>query len=197
MNSNEVHALLTALDDLIEIKILIRKSVPKYNLDEIMQKEFQTKLNSLYTKLNPIFKKYLVEDNSIDHFNVLKESLTNQLTINYALISSNSSKKRLKNIGIDPRHLIVSGGPIFFEDYKIINPKLTDKALEDIKRKCERILNIIENEDWRNKNLFFIYEKENPTDNLILNRLEDLTKIIGKKVKIIEIRDWKDFDTQN
>ena len=99
-------------------------------------------------------------------------------------------------MGIDPRHVIVSGGPIFYEDYKIINPNLNDKALENIKTKCERILNELERESWQNKDLFFIYESENPTDKLIIKRLELVTKIIGKNLKLIEINDWKDFDTQ-
>ena len=194
MNSNEVSALLTALDDLIEIKVLIRKAVPQYNLDENLNSEFITKLNSLNNKLKPIFAKYLVEVSSDVQSENLKDILIEQLSKSFALISSNSSKKKLKSIGIDPRRLIVSGGPIYYEDYKLINPNLTEKTLENIKSKCERILNQIRSESWINQDLIFIYEKENPTDKLILKRIEDLKDIIGKEVKTIEISNWKDLD---
>ncbi len=113
----------------------------------------------------------------------------------FALISSKSSKNKLKNIGIDPRQLIVTGGPLHFEDYKIINPNLTDKALKNIKSQCERIYAQIKSEDWSKKNLIFIYEKENPTDKSILNRLDELVNIIGKKIKTYKLNNWKELNS--
>jgi hypothetical protein len=112
-----------------------------------------------------------------------------------ALITANSLKKKLKNIGVDPRNLIVSGGPLFLEDYQIVNPNLSDEALESIKKKCERLLEQIKNEDWERKNLIFIYEKNNPTDLLILDKLEKISKLIGKEVQIFEIESWNILDT--
>ena len=194
MNSNEVSALLKALDELIEIKVLIRKAVPQYNLDETLKSEFIDKLTSLNNNLKPIFAKYIIEKSSNEQSDEIKGILIEQLSKNFALISSNSSKKKLKNMGVDPRRLIVSGGPIYYEDYKIINPNLTEKALDNIKSKCERILNQIQSKNWETQNLIFIYENENPTDKLILKRIEILTDIIGKNVKTIEIKNWKDLD---
>ena len=103
-------------------------------------------------------------------------------------------KKKLKNIGIDPRNIIVSGGPLFFKDYKIINPNLSEPALENIKKKCERLIKQLENEDWSKQNLIFIYEKENPTDELILSKLDRISNIIGKNLKTFELKSWKDLE---
>jgi len=183
------------LNDLLEIKVLIRKTAPKHELNEKLYTDFVSKLNSLKNNLEPIFSHYLKEDITSKQSNELKQELINLLRVNYALVSSNSAKKRLKAIGVDPRHLIVSGGPIKSEDYKIINPTLTNKALENIKRKCDTLLTQIKEESWNSKDLIFIYEKKNPTDKLILNQEEALSKLIGKKLRIIELDDWKDLDS--
>ena len=197
LNSEEVKALLAAIDDLIEIKLIIREIVPNYNLDEKTYKSFITKLESLHHKLKPIFSEYL-SDNDIMEIetsenikNAILDLAKNNMII---LISANSSKKKLKNIGVDPRILIVSGGPLFIEDYKIINPNLSENALENIKKKCKRLIHQLQNEDWSKKNLIFIYEKENPTDLLILNKLDRISNIIGKDLRIFELDSWKNLE---
>jgi hypothetical protein len=113
---------------------------------------------------------------------------------NLFLISANSSKKTLKNVGIDPRFIIVSGGPLFSEDYTIVNPSLSENVLIGIKSRCERIINQLKSEDWTKKDLVFIFEKENITDKLILKRTEQISNIIGKKVVLIELNSWNELE---
>lgn len=113
---------------------------------------------------------------------------------NIALLSANSSKKKLKNLGIDPRQVIVSGGPFFFEDYELINQNLQEKAINNIKKKCDRILTEIKSINWSKKDLIFFYEKANNTDKIIFNKLDKISELIGKNVKSIEINSWKDLD---
>lgn len=198
INSEEINSILKSIDDLIEIKLLIRKIVPNYNLEEPLNEKFLRKLEDLQKKLQPIFSKYLKEDNISKSKKSTKQIKENILEImkngNVALVSANSSKKKLKNIGFDPRLLIVSSGPLFFEDYKIVNPNISEEALKKIKKKCERILNQVKNENWNQKDLVFIYENNNPTDKLILKRINELTKLIGKTVKTFEIISWKVLD---
>jgi hypothetical protein len=195
--SEEVKALLAAIDDLIDIRLLIRKIVPNYNLNEATYKSFLSKLESLQEKLKPIFSKYLSTEGMslIEPSQDVKNELLNLVKSNtIILISANSSKKKLKNIGINPRNLIVSGGPLFVEDYKVINPNLSEKALENIKKKCDRLINQLQNEDWRKRNILFIYEKENPTDELILNKIDRISNLIGKSLKTIELKSWNDLE---
>ena len=197
LNSEEVKALLAAIDDLIDIKLLIRKIVPNYNLDEPIYKTFISKIETLHPKLRPIFSDYLNIENTTHKKSSedLKKAILNIVKDNMiVLISANSSKKKLINIGIDPRNLVVSGGPLFLEDYKIVNPNLSDQALVNIKKKCERLINQLENEDWSKKDSIFLYEKENPTDLLILNKIDRISNIIGKKMKTFELNSWKDLE---
>ncbi len=152
-------------------------------------------LKSLYNKLKPIFSKYLKDENSVFTTTTLRDNILKTLNSNnFALISANSSKKKLKNIGIDPRRLIVSGGPLFFKDYMVLNPDIKNEQLQSIKKKCDRLINQIKNETWEEKDLVFIYEKGNFTDKFILDKINRLSELIGKQVKVLEIKSWKDLN---
>ena len=164
INSDEVKSILAALDDLIEIKILIRKITPEYNLNDILSKIFIEKLADVHKNLQPLFSKYLKEDHILkteQSIYQLKEDIKAIIKSgSFGLVSANSSKKKLKTIGFDPRLLIVTGGPLFFEDYKKINQNISDNAIISIKKKCERILSQIKNIDWNQKDLIFIYDSK-------------------------------------
>ena len=198
MNSEEVKALLAAFDDLVDIKILIRKIVPNYELDSSLNEELLFLLNKLKKKLQPLFSKYLTQDNAvkteeskISKKTTILEAISND---NIVLISANSSKKKLKNIGVDPRRIIVSGGPLFVEDYKVVNPNLPDKALPSIKKKCERVLNELKHEKWAGSELIFVHEEENATDKLILEKIEQVSNLIQKQINTINVDSWDVLD---
>jgi len=198
LDSKEISSLLSALEDLLEIKSIIRKITPKYNLDDELYDTFIKTLGSLKDKLEPIFSKYVITQKSkAESFN--KESFKNEIIQlaeknNFLLLSSNSAKKKLKNLGIDARNIFVSGGPLEPEDYKKVNPNLPEKALKGIKQKCTRLLNSIKTKNWSKSELYFIYEKDNPTDKLILDKISIISDIIKKDVKTIEIPSWKILD---
>lgn len=193
-----IKTLLSAIDNLIDIKTIIRKTVPTYELNEELENQFISSLKTLHNKLNPFFSKYLqINANSMatSPSASIKEKiieLANQK--NLFLISANSSKKALKNVGIDPRFIIVSGGPLFSEDYTVVNPSLSENILIGIKSKCERIINQLKSEDWTKKDLVFIFEKENITDKLILKRAEQISKIIGKNVVLVGLGSWNELE---
>lgn len=195
INSEEVKSLLSAINNLIEIKILIRNITPNFEFDDVQNENFIELLKSLYNKLSPIFSKYLRDDDLALTTPTLRDNILKTLNSNnFALISSNSSKKKLKNIGIDPRRLIVSGGPLFFDDYMVLNQNIKNEQLETIKKKCERLRNQIKDQTWEEKDLVFIYEKDNFTDKIILDKINRLSELIGKQVKLLEIKSWKDLN---
>ena len=90
--------------------------------------------------------------------------------------------------------IIVTGGPLFIEDYKVVNPDLPDKALPNIKKKCERVINELKHQKWADKKVIFLYEKDNITDKLILNKRETVSKLIEKEIKAIDIGSWNEFE---
>lgn len=197
LSTEEVNSLLNALNPLIELKLLFRKSTPKYQLNDKMCEEFLTSLKNLKDLLNPVFSKYLAkkylkqETESIEE--KIKKITSLSETRDQVLVSSNSAKKILKALGIDPRDIIVSGGPLFFEDFKLVNPNIPDKVLPSIKKKCERILEELKSIDWKNKELYFIYEKEDFGDSLILDKMNRVEDLINKEVKTIALSSWDDL----
>lgn len=197
LSTEEVNSLLNALNSLIELKLLFRKSTPKYQLSDKMCEEFLTSLKNLKVLLNPVFSKYLAkkylkqETESIEE--KIKKITSLSETRDQVLVSSNSAKKILKALGIDPRDIIVSGGPFFFEDFKLVNPNIPDKVLPSIKKKCERILEELKSIDWKNKELYFIYEKEDFGDSLILDKMNRVEDLINKEVKTIALSSWDDL----
>ena len=103
MNSEEVKALLAAFDDLVDIKLLIRKIVPNYELDESLNEELISLLSNLNLKLHPLFIKYLKRDSTLeteDTKMVIKKAILNAISDNkVVLISANSSKKKTEKHG--------------------------------------------------------------------------------------------------
>ncbi len=199
INSEEVKSLLSSIDELIELKCLIRTVVPSYELSEDLNEKFVSLLKALQNKLQPFFLKYIkieaISEVSPEKQIDLKEQLLNLFNKNtMALISSNNAKKKLKNIGVDPRFLIITGGPLSAEEYKLINPNITDDVIKGVRSKLEKIFAQLKSDSWTDKDLVFIYEPNNPTDKLIRKRLEEVEKLIGKPVKMFEIKDWKDIE---
>ncbi len=201
INSEEVKALLAALNDLIEIKVLIREVAPNYNLDDDLNKKLMQLLEALRLKLQPIFSKYL-------DIGYLKENSKNQKEIDTQylvelikkkkniIVSASNSKKKLKNFGIDPRSIIVTGGPLFVENYKKVNPTLTDNALIGIKKKSEHLVNHIKKLAKSTTELIFLHEKDNLTDQIILKELNFLESTYDIKITNYNVKSWKIFEIQ-
>ncbi|TXT58977.1 MAG: hypothetical protein BAJALOKI2v1_270005 [Promethearchaeota archaeon] len=196
LSPGEVNSILDAIQKLIDLKLIFRKTAPQYNLDEETTKKFLNTLNHLRTLLNPIFSIYLKDQDLLGSSLIkkIKKTIASFADMrDQILVSSNSAKKVLKSLGVDPRDIIVSGGPLFYEDYKTVNPNIPDKALESIKKKCERVLEDIKSKDWEKKDLIFIYEKDDIGDMLILDKIPRLEHMINKDVKTIALSSWDDL----
>ncbi|MBY9007163.1 MAG: DUF2100 domain-containing protein [Candidatus Lokiarchaeota archaeon] len=189
IKKEDIKDLIDTFEDLIEIKVIVRESSPNYELDDILQKRFLNSLKSMKNKLIPIFTNYLKISDSRgkkDNFDELRKKIISIFKEgNMAIISSNSIKKILKNIGIDPRQLIITGGPFFVEDYDKINP--------GIQKKCDRLIEEIKNIDWNNRDLYFLFEIQNKSDKLTLDKLDKISELIKKPVITIEINSWNEF----
>ncbi len=184
------------------MKCLIRTVVPTYELSQELNDKFLSLLKALQNKLQPIFSNYIkIESKSLESIGKQLDPKEQMLELFnkkiVALISSNNAKKKLKNLGIDPRLLVVTGGPLSVEEYKTINPSITEDVLKGVKSKTERIFDQLKSENWEDKDLVFIYEQNNPTDQLILKRLEEVEKLIKKQVKTFAVNNWKDIESSD
>ncbi|MFX1499282.1 MAG: DUF2100 domain-containing protein [Promethearchaeota archaeon] len=189
INSEEVKTLTIAIDTLIEIKVLIRKLTPSYELDYESNKKLLDLLKVLYSMLQPIFNKYITSSSDIEaNKNELNDIIDIIKSNSLIIVSANSLKKKLKNHGVDPRQLIVTGGPLFIENYEKINPKISHEVFLNIKKKCENLVSQIKNLSKLNNEITFLYKKVNLTDQIILKELDELEKIVKKKIRRYEVK---------
>ena len=197
LTSTDVKIILSALEDLLEIKVLFRKIAPNYVFDDLSKEKYVSILSTLNDKIQPIFQKFLPQEKSEESIILNEIEFLEQLkkgdTI--TIVSASSSKKILKKIGFNPLNIIVSGGPLLDEDYKKINPNLSEQSLLGIKKKCQNLLNILQSQKVYEKPLIFIFEVQNLTDKIILTELESINDLIGKKIETYEITSWRQLET--
>jgi hypothetical protein len=196
LTSFDVKIILSALEDLLEIKVLFRKIAPNYVFDDLSKEKYLSILSTLNDKIQPIFQKFLTQNKSEESTIPNEIEFLEQLKRedNIIIVSASSSKKILKKRGFNPLNIIVSGGPLIDEDYKKINPNLSEQSLLGIKKKCLNILNILQSQKTDEKPLIFIFEAQNLTDRIILNELESVIDLIGKKIETFEITSWKELE---
>jgi hypothetical protein len=139
INSQEVQAILDAIDILLEIKCLIRNIAPSYQLNATQLKLFDSLLNSLKNQIEPLFSKYIPSN-----LNGTTERKNNEILLKlkklieserYILISASHSKKILKNVGFNPLNIIVSGGPLILKDYLKVNLIYRKKFCKELKER--------------------------------------------------------------
>ena len=196
LTSSDVKIILSALEDLLEIKVIFRKIAPNYVFDDLSKEKYLSILSTLYDKIQPIFQKFLTEKDS-EELTILNEiEFLEQLKRedNITIVSASSSKKILKKMGFNPLNIIVSGGPLLDEDYKKINPNISEQSLLGIKKKCLNILKILQSQKIYEKPLIFIFEDQNLTDKIILDELESIIDLIGKKIETFEITSWRELE---
>lgn len=159
---------------------------------------FKSLLNSLNNILQPLFSKYLQNEINITLEKKKRELLSKLDKLikkeQYILISASHSKKILKNLGFNPLKLIVSGGPILFNDYIKVNPNLSEKDLQGISKKSKSLIIKLKKIARANSDITFIYEKNNRTDQIILEELNEIKKNIGKAIFVIEIPNWRKLE---
>jgi hypothetical protein len=195
INSQEIKDILQAIDILLEIKCLIRTGVPDFELNEKELKLFNSLLYSLKNLLQPLFEKSIPSDKEKKVKNEIITKLYKLIEKSeYILISSNHSKKILKNLGFNPLKLIVSGGPLIYIDFLKINPNLSETNLEGIIKKTKMIINRLKNIAQEDSKITFIFEKHNKTDQIILEELSELKDIIGQDIFLFELPSWKIFE---
>jgi hypothetical protein len=176
--------------------MIIRQITPHYEINDLMKDKYISSLQKLHNRLNPIFSRYLPEEplKGEKFLEKSRQRILNALAKDDRfLLSSNSAKKVLKDLGADPRNIIVSGGPFFLEDYQKVNPNIPDHALAGIQKKCERLKEELSEETWSDKDLYFIYEQNDIADQLTLEKIDRISKLIGRDVKTIDIKSWDEL----
>jgi len=206
-----------ALEELLNVRSLLRKYTPDYQIDdEIDKKELHRALKKAAKFLIPIFEEMglCVEPPTdisliIGHTQLINQGsvtksdnspikiletgidILNSVSDNFLFVGSNAAKKKLKGIGIEPIRIIVAGGPINIEEMKELNPAMPEAGLKNYEKKLENMREDLKRAFQSGKKVFFIFSALDNTDKMILKRLIELENFIGGKFDPLPIKSWE------
>ncbi len=105
--------------------------------------------------------------------------------------TSNTGKKKLKQLGIRPDKIISSGGPLFVEHFEQLDIQLNDKAKQGIGKKLDQVhgelRSALESEDNPPK---FVLCQMDVTDKLLLEKIHEVNDYFGTQFPIFIISNW-------
>lgn len=173
---NDVARINSAVDALISILSEVRAFVPKYNFDSITEENIRNFLKNVQNALRVIMEKFGLEQQRIEK---QIEAKTISLTGFLFVVVSSDTRKRLLELGVDPKFVVVTGGPLNAVDVKSLNPNISDEALETVKRKVDRVWRDIERKAPEVKRILVLVERGNKGDLMVSERANEIQTRTG------------------
>lgn len=193
MSSSDSSRISEIINLLIDIKSAYRQTTPHLPLDERSFQKIKTiliKLNGLLANLNENFG-IKPQSEAIIQLDV-KKALGTKLFV----VNSPKNRKKLIDLGLNADQIVATGGPIFENDIKLINPNIPENAYQTIQIKIQKfwktIQTRIKEEDF-NKVVLLI-EEENVADKILLKRKDDLRSRLSLPIQYITISSFEQID---
>lgn len=178
---DDIVRINSALDALVAILCEVRAFAPMYNFDSTIEEEIRKHLKTVQEALNQTMEKMgLEKTQERENIGVKIIDFTGILFVTV----SSSTKKRLLDLGIDPRFVVVTGGPLDVRDVKSLNPNISDEALETVRRKVEGVWRDIERKVPEAKKILVLAEKDNKGDLMVSEKAEEIQKRTGLKTLV-------------
>jgi precorrin-4 methylase len=210
-----MEGLRSAIEDLMLLRASLRPYAPDFQqIEELESKQMNKLLKRSAKQLLPLFEelglcsegsnspKSIVTNHKLDSkdassVNTKKESIETGVELlqtigeNYLFIGSNSIKKQLKGLGVEPNKIIVAGGPVHVDDLKKLNPNIPDAALQGYQKKIDVVVKTLKDAFTTGKKVIFCMSPADENDQIIAGRLSDLEQKIGSKFEKILIKSWE------
>jgi hypothetical protein len=175
---DDIVRINSALDALIAILCEVRAFAPGYNFDSAIEEEIRKHLKTVQEALNLTMEKMGLE--KLQEKEKIEVKTIDFTGILFITVSS-STKKRLLDLGVDPRFVVVTGGPLDAMDVKSLNPNISDEALETVRRKVEGVWREIERKVSEVKRILVLAEKDNKGDLIVSEKVDEIQKRTGLK----------------
>ena len=193
MNSSDSSRINEVINLLIDIKNMYRQTTPHFALDESSFQKIKSsliKLNGIIAKLNenfgiiPQFEK----NNSFD----FKKDIENKLFI----LNSPKNRKKLIDLGMNADQILATGGPIFENDIKIINPNIPETAFQTILIKIQKFWKMlqIKIQEGNFNKVVLILEENNIADKILLNKKDEFESRFSIPVQYITVSSFEQID---
>ncbi len=190
---DDVVRIRSALDALVSILCVVRAFAPEYNFDsaaeESIRRLLETVRDTLKLTMDKIGSGKLegvknTEVKSVDFSGVL-----------FITVSS-SARKRLLDLGVDARFVVVTGGPLDVGDVKILNPGISEGALETVRRKVEGVWREIERKALGARRILILAEAGNRGDLMVSERVGEIERRTGVKAFVKTFSSLRDLSPE-
>lgn len=213
---NNHEDFMKMIDENMKLRSYLRAYIPDFNIPLDDSNQILESFEKIADKIIPILSSLEIIPNGIkvntpskslklQKFKAKDKDLRSDVVIGQAseifeavegkaiLVSSNSVRKKLKSLGLDPRLINSSSGPIFVDDYKKLGHNLPEKALNGIQKKIDNLISELKQIVDNRQEIIFIYAPDDITDNINIKRISELEEILGTKLELIQVQSWDLF----
>ncbi|MHA1271743.1 MAG: DUF2100 domain-containing protein [Candidatus Helarchaeota archaeon] len=187
LNQYDIDNILKIFDNSLKLKVLIREKSPFYKLDDYDLNFISSILFNLKSYIDNLSHSLKIDptQHQINKFDL------NLLLDGFIIFTSKTVSKKLLNLGISKNKLLMITSPLSIDDLKIVNPNIPQERLLIINKQIEKNWNNIDSVINSNDQLkfFFIDEKDDIANQLIMNKLIEYFKIINKDLVILNSND--------
>ncbi|MGQ9723133.1 MAG: DUF2100 domain-containing protein [Candidatus Jordarchaeum sp.] len=178
---DDVDRINRVVDALISILCEVRFFAPGYNFDSTTEEKIRNLLINVRDFLSVLMEKFgLDQRREMERIKVKTVDLRGILFV----VVSSSTRKRLLELGVDPRFVVVTGGPLNAIDVKSLNPSISDEALETVRKKVEGVWRDIEARTPEVERILVLVEEGNKGDLMVSERADEIQRKTGLRTLV-------------
>ena len=170
-----------AVDALITILCEIRSFAPGYDLDSATEERIRSLLRAVREALGGTMEKFGLQ--RLEEGGKSEVGKVDLSGILFVVVSS-SARKRLLDLGVEPRFVVVTGGPLNAVDVKALNPGISDEALEMVGRKVESVWREIESRAAEAERIVVLVEEGSEGGMMVSERADEIQRRTGVQTSV-------------
>ena len=199
LGPEDMQNIRDAIEYLMEIRGNLRQFSPDFtNIPAPMQKTLGKLVKKTAGNLIPLFEQLglcnlpTMNEDTSNSEELLGSGveLLERVGSHYVFIGSNSIKKKLKSLGIEPFKIISAGGPLTIEEVKALNPKIPEKALQGIQKRIDNVFDEISKAFANQETIYFIQGLDEENDQMLADQLQMVEKKTDGTFSRLKINSW-------
>ncbi|MHA1604748.1 MAG: DUF2100 domain-containing protein [Candidatus Freyarchaeota archaeon] len=177
----DIEGMRKAVDALITILCEIRSFAPGYELDSAAEERIRSLLRAVREALGGTMEKFGLQ--RLEEGGKSEVGRVDLSGILFVVVSS-SARKRLLDLGVEPRFVVVTGGPLNAVDVKALNPGISDEALEMVGRKVESVWREIESRAAEAERILVLVEEGSEGGMMVSERADEIQRRTGVQTSV-------------
>ena len=189
----DIEGIRKAVDALITILCEIRSFAPGYELDSAAEERIRSLLRAVREALGGTMEKFGLQ--RLEEGGKSEVGRVDLSGILFVVVSS-SARKRLLDLGVEPRFVVVTGGPLNAVDMKALNPGISDEALEMVGRKVESIWREIESRAAEAERIVVLVEEGSEGGVMVSERADEIQRRTGVQTLVKTFQSVRDLSLE-